>query len=278
MDGWGTVNQVLVGKQTTPGLLSFAVKSSGDWERKYKSKLIYSPTRIDWQSISDIYLRLRGKSKYIVLSMLDPFECAWHMVGPENQLMMMVNEPDWLLDMYESSTRLIEDAWRDLEEKDICPDGLWLYGDIAYQKGMLFSPKHYESLLMPFHARLADLAHQSGADLIYHSDGNLKAAIPYLIEAGADCLHPLEVKAGMDIQVLKAKYGDKISFMGNIDARLFQTNDLAGLEAEIKSKLPSAMEGGGYIYHSDHSIPPGTNLETYKFALRLIRELGRYSP
>lgn len=275
-DQWGTLNQEIIGKQTTPGLLEFALKDRDQWESDYKSLLEYQSTRIDWEAIKTSYEGVRERGQYAVLSMLGPFECTWHMVGPEKQLMMMLLDPDWLTDLYDSSTTLIEEGWRDLERAGIKPDGLWLYEDIGYKNGLLFSPRHYQSLLKPYHARLAELAHGSGADLIYHSDGNFKAAIPDLIDLGVDCLHPLEVKAGMDVLDLKKEFGDQVTLMGNIDARFFQQNDKLGLEEEIRSKLPAAMIGGGYIYHSDHSIPPGTALETYQFGLDLVRKLGRY--
>jgi uroporphyrinogen-III decarboxylase len=87
----------------------------------------------------------------------------------------------------------------------------------------------------------------------------------------------MEVKAGVDVRNLKAADGGQLAFMGNIEARLFQGNNMAGLEAEIRANIAPAMEGGGYIYHRDHSIPPGTRLERYTFGLNLIKELGVYS-
>ena len=275
-DGWGTTNKVFLDSQSTPGMIDFAVKTRDEWENTYKKKLQYGEGRIDWADITAKYEALRAKGKCAVLSMLDPFECTCHVVSPEEQYMLLITDPDWLKDMYDTHTRLIEDSWKALQERGIKPDALWLFGDIAYNKGMMFSPDTYRSLLKPFHARLADLAHGSEAHLIYHTDGNPTAVLPDLIEAGIDCLHPMEVKAGMDVLDLKNKFGDQVVFMGNIDARFFQKNDLEGLEREIRSKIPAAMEGGGYIYHSDHSIPPGTTLETYEFAMNLVRELGRY--
>ncbi len=112
--------------------------------------------------------------------------------------------------------------------------------------------------------------------MIYHGDGNNNETIPELIESGIDCLQPLEVKAGMGVRELKRDYGDKLSFMGNIDARLMQANDREGLEREIADKLTVAKIGGGYVYHSDHSVPPGIDLETYKFVLECVDEYGRY--
>jgi uroporphyrinogen decarboxylase len=275
-DQWGTLFQDLVDAQTTPGLLDFALKDRDDWEDNYKGLLTYQSSRIDWDAIKASWAMIREKQKYGVLSMLGPFECTWHMVGPEQQLMMMVMDPDWLTDLYDVSTTLIEDGWQDLIRQGIKPDGLWLYEDIGFRSGLLFSPQHYRELLKPFHKRLAELAHSSGAELIYHSDGNIHAAIPDLIDLGVDCLHPMEVKAGMDVRELKKEFGDQITLMGNIDARLYQSNDREGLDAEIREKLAAAMAGGGYIYHSDHSIPPGARLDTYTYGLDVVREVGRY--
>jgi uroporphyrinogen decarboxylase len=134
----------------------------------------------------------------------------------------------------------------------------------------------YRELLMPFHKQLCDLAHSKGAKVIYHGCGNNNQLMPLFVEAGIDCMQPLEVKAGMDIRELKAQYGDIMSFMGNIDARLFQTNDLTALEKEIKDKINIAKVGGGYVFHTDHSVPPGTTLETYQFALELVERYGKY--
>ena len=47
-------------------------------------------------------------------------------------------------------------------------------------------------------------------------------------------------------------------------------------EAELREKIPIAMEGGGYIYHSDHSIPPEVTLETYLHAMKVLDEIGTY--
>ncbi len=47
------------------------------------------------------------------------------------------------------------------------------------------------------------------------------------------------------------------------------------MEDEIQTKVTAAMKDGGYIYHSDHSIPPGTSPDTYQFGLDLVREIGR---
>jgi hypothetical protein len=48
------------------------------------------------------------------------------------------------------------------------------------------------------------------------------------------------------------------------------------IEKELRSKIPVAMEGGGYIYCVDHSVASTVSLENYEYALSLVREIGTY--
>ena len=104
----------------------------------------------------------------------------------------------------------------------------------------------------------------------------MTALIPQFIEAGIDCLEPLEVKAGMDVVELKKRYGDSLCFMGGIDARAMANPDPSVIEREIASKVPVAKQGGGYIYHSDHSVPDDISFSQYCRVMALVRTYGTY--
>lgn len=52
--------------------------------------------------------------------------------------------------------------------------------------------------------------------------------------------------------------------------------DPSVIEREISTKIPFAKKGGGYIYHSDHSVPNNVSLEQYKHTLELARKYGTY--
>jgi uroporphyrinogen decarboxylase len=135
----------------------------------------------------------------------------------------------------------------------------------------------YRELVMPSHARQIAWFKERGMPVIYHTDGDIRPLIPSLLESGIDCLQPLEAKAGMDVRELKPLYGDRLSFMGNIDIMKLITNDMDIIEAEIAAKLPVAMKGGGYIYHSDHSISPGVDWKTYVQVMKLVETYGSFS-
>ena len=111
--------------------------------------------------------------------------------------------------------------------------------------------------------------------MIFHCDGDMRPLIPNLIEAGVDCIQPLEVHAGLDVRELKSMYGDRLSFMGNIgvDEMMLPLDEL---EEIMAGKINTAKAGGGYLYHSDHSIPPDIPFERYMKVLELARKYAEY--
>ena len=45
---------------------------------------------------------------------------------------------------------------------------------------------------------------------------------------------------------------------------------------QLAGKLPVLMAGGGYIYHSDHSIPPSMAFDDYARLVDMVRTIGTY--
>ena len=80
----------------------------------------------------------------------------------------------------------------------------------------------------------------------------------------------------MDVVQLKKDFGEKLAFMGGIDVRAMANPDPRVIENEIKTKIPFAKKGGGYIYHSDHSIPNNVSFQQYERTLQLVRQYGKY--
>ena len=64
--------------------------------------------------------------------------------------------------------------------------------------------------------------------------------------------------------------------MGGIDVRLMGDRNQNKIEEEIKNKFEIAKKDGGYIYHSDHSIPDDISLSQYKKVIELVEYYGRY--
>jgi uroporphyrinogen decarboxylase len=155
-------------------------------------------------------------------------------------------------------------------------DAGWIADDLGYRNGVFFSPAMYRELLMPAHKLICDFFKRRGKRMLMHSDGNVKALIPILIEMGVDCLQPLEVKAGMDVVALKRDFGDRLALFGGIDARAMAESDPRIIEHEIAAKVPLAKRGGGYLFHSDHSIPDNVSFAQYCRVMELAQRYGKF--
>lgn len=267
----------------TPGHLSQPVRSRDDWHR-YRQRLRFSPARmevtIQGKSMPEygtvqMYQSLKRNDRCRILSLLGPFECDHHLIGFEQQQLLMYDDPELLTETYRTHTDLILEGLEHLCTTGLSPDVLWLYEDVAYGNGLMFSLDVYRRLLKPFHARIIEAAGRYGIPLIYHTDGNPTSIIPDLIEIGVSAIHPLEVKAGCDVRQLIDLYSDSLTFIGNIDARNFVAEREEKLFEEIDQKLPAACERGRYIFHSDHSLPDGSSYDVYRRVLEYVRSPER---
>jgi uroporphyrinogen decarboxylase len=269
----GMVVKYIKGKTSTPGLISFPVGDRRDWD-SMKERLVSTEGRLP-ENLDELCRHFTEGNWFVVACVHDPYEASWSKLGPANLLETMKTDPEFAHDVFKTITDLNLAVCEELFGRGHGIDGGWIWGDIAYSKGLLFSPQMYEQILYPYHKRLVGFFTERGLPVVYHSDGDLRRVIPLLLEAGVRCLQPLEAKAGMDLFELKRRYGDRLVLMGNVD---FEKIAAGRHEAdqEIKLKVGLGKQGGGYIYHSDHSVPPNISLECYRWVLDLVEKYGRY--
>ena len=260
---------------TTPEIIDWPCKCREDWE-KIKPRLVPHERRVDWVQFINNYHREKSRGRFLMYGAGVGFDKIQSYVRTDRLLRAIITDPEWVKDMYWTDAKLVMAMCDILIKAGFKFDGAFLYCDLGYKNGLLFSPKHFEEQLHPVFKELCRFFKSRGMYVFLHSCGCVKDLIPYFIEEGFDVLQPLEVKAGMDLIELKEKYGDKIAFMGGIDVRLMALDDLKPLEKEIKNKITIAKEGGGYIYHSDHSVPKNVSFKNYKKVIELVLKYGRY--
>ncbi len=276
-DGNGAILRYWKKRSGTPEHIGFTVDNADEWRTLKKTLRATPPAqRVDLDAARQAMAKARAGERWFCWAGVEAFEIVKDVVGHETLCMAMADNPEWATDMFETETRVALSVLDYLSENGIEFDGAWVYGDIAYNHGPFFSPRMYRRLLLPSHRAHLDWFKRRGLPVIYHTDGDFRPLIPSLMEAGVDCFQPLEAKAGIDVRELKSRYGDRIALMGNIDIMVLITNDLKRIEAEIATKIPAAKTNGGYIYHSDHSIPPGVSFETYRSVINMIDRYGAY--
>ena len=261
-------------KTSTPEWIDHTIKTRKDWD-EHRHLLEWSDDRIDMKTLEQ-NRKDYEEGYFVCFSSAIGYDRTQCFTGSEVLLMALALEPDWVEEMFESNAYLVTKVADELLKKGFKFDAAFFFDDLGYRNGLLFSPQMYKKLLKPYHKKITDFFHERNMPTILHSCGNVTEAVPELIDAGFDCLQPLEVKAGMDLLGLKKKYGDRLAFMGGIDVRAMKEKPSV-IEGEIKTKIPEAKKGGGYIYHSDHSVPDDISFEQYCRVLELVKKYGSYS-
>ena len=271
----GTTKKQWKHRTTTPELIDFSLTTRQKWE-ELKGNLAFKPERIRWEEDRPRLERAKQKGKFITMGGGVGYDRFSSIVGPLTLLPALLTDPDWVYEMFQVHFELMLNMAEEMMGMGYDLDGAFVCDDLGYKNGPFFSTEIYRRILMPHHKRLCDFFHERNCKVILHSCGNVKEHIPALIEAGFDCLQPLEVKAGMDVVELKKEYGDVLAFMGGIDVRKMSNPDPSVIEQEIKTKIPFAKKGGGYIYHSDHSVPDDVSFDQFKRVIELVFEYGSY--
>jgi uroporphyrinogen decarboxylase len=209
-------------------------------------------------------------------SVCEPHEMMWRIMGTENVMIKLAEAPKRMAKFVERLGDFLVGIVRgQIAAADGRLAGMYIWGDIAYDKGMFFHPDYWRRVYKPQLKRICDTVHAAGLKTIYHGCGNASVVFEDMIEVGVDAYNPLEAKAGLDVVDLKRQFGKRWAFNGNIDVRVLATNDRDSVRREVLTKL-NAARGGGFIVQSDHSVPDSVDPKTYDYVIELVREYGRY--
>jgi uroporphyrinogen-III decarboxylase len=209
-------------------------------------------------------------------SMIEVSECLTRLVGQANALLWMGEFPERMGAVVNRlGAHFLACAEAEIEAAAGLLDGFVIWGDVAYKKGMFFSPVYWREYFKPWVAQMTACAHAQGLPVIYHGCGNVKAIFQDYIDIGIDGYNPLEAKAGMDVVDLRRRYGHRMAFCGNSDVQVWETGDREAIRREVLRKL-NAARGGGYVFLSDHSVSSAVSGKTYDFIVNLVREYGQY--
>ncbi len=151
-------------------------------------------------------------------------------------------------------------------------DGYFFGNDFGTQRDLICGPAQFDEFVMPWFRRFTDQAHARGYQVILHSCGSVYKVIGRLIEAGVECLHPLQaLAAGMDAETLARDFGGRIAFMGGIDTQQLLVH---GTAAEVRAEVARVRRllGPRLIVSPSHeailpNVPPA-NIEAMASAPR----------
>ena len=233
-----------------------------------------SPKDIDCSIVDAIGQHLPPGMKVIPL-VGNAFHEVCSLIGVEAFFLAVYENPELVAAVFDKVSQLDYEALRQVVEKPSV-GAVWLVGDMAYNQGLMVSPRFLRQYVFPLMKEMAALCHRYELPCLFHSDGNLTEVVDDIIDCGIDALHPIE-PPGMDIVALKQKYGRRLCLCGNID--MAYTLTLATPEEvaeEVKQRLRQVAPGGGYCAGSANSITEYVPLANYNAMRETVLRYGRY--
>jgi hypothetical protein len=158
-------------------------------------------------------------------------------------------------------------------------DAIYLSDDYGYKQGLFMNPNNYKTYIIPWIQQITKTAHKADLKVILHSCGDIFQIFEDLIKAGIDVINPIEpTTANPEYNIFKLhkKFGDKITFCGNLSPQMLATGELSEVVTYAKCLIKRLAPGGGYIFSSGHSINPSVKLENFLAMRKILEKFGKY--
>jgi uroporphyrinogen-III decarboxylase len=269
-DDLGRKLRLCKGMATIPLPLSYPVKNMDDW-LKIKPRYQFDESRLSGSWLENA-LAAREKGALTIAGIPGGFDEPRQLLGEEAICYACYDQPELIDDILatigDTALKVL-----DAVSSRIHIDALFVHEDMAGKSGPLWGPREVSTFIKPYYRKVWDMLEARGTRLFNQdSDGNMEGILPQMIEAGLNCIMPVEPGAGMDMVKLRKQYGQKLAFWGGLDKYTLLA-DKAAIEAELEYKIPPMMETRGCMLGLDHRIPNGVPLENYKFYVSKVWEI-----
>ncbi len=212
---------------------------------------------------------------HFVVGRLPETTFAWRQtIGLEAYLMRMVTEPEFVAraeELYVKRGIALVEAMCDAGV-----DAVIECSDYCGNAGPMMGPHYFRRLILPGLAKLVEAAHAKGKYFLKHTDGNTWSILDDLVAIGVDGWQGIQPSIGMDLKLLKERYGGKLCLFGGVNNDTLIAGTPAEVVAEVKYALRHAAPGGGFVLASANTLQPGTKFENYMAMLEAAREFGKY--
>jgi len=196
-------------------------------------------------------------------------------MGLEGISYALFDDPKLVEEMVEHQAYLALEMAKRVFASGVTLDWVWIWEDMAYNRGSMVSPDWVRRVLAPHYRRIADLLRSHGVEaLIVDCDGNVDELLPIWVDCGLNATFPLECASGMDARAVRRRFGKDLIIFGNVDKRAL-ARGRAEIDAEV-AKVRELIEQGGYFVQVDHHIPPDVPYRNLVYFLNEVYKLSDY--
>lgn len=204
-----------------------------------------------------------------------PLTQSWMLTGYENLCLSIYDDPEFLRELAALNNSFALPAVTAMAEAGV--DAIIISEDLGDSAREFLRLEHFRQIYLPYIAEIVERVRAHGLPAILHSCGHITGYLDDLVELGISGLHPLQRTAGMDLAMVKRKYGHRICIIGNIDSsRTLPYGSEEDVAEEVREALRIAMPGGGYVLASDHSLHDGIPVSNILVMFDVARREGVY--
>jgi len=165
----------------------------------------------------------------------------------------MRKNPQFIHEVLSEYTKLNIEVIKRFHEAGV--DIVFYSDDLGFKGRSILSIEQFKKFILPYYKKFYSACKQRGMFIVQHSCGYIDENLPYMAEAGLNCIQALEPAAGVDLAKLKQNLGNKLSFMGGIDSsRILNFGTPEDIVQEVKRCVKSAGFNGGYFVGPSHNI------------------------
>jgi len=121
----------------------------------------------------------------------------------------------------------------------------------------------FEELCQPFLKQRVAQVKQHTSQVVFHNCGNNIPLMEMFIDAGIDCYQSLQTTAGMEVGLLKERFGDDLAFWGGVPLELLIDGEADEVRTAVREAMEAGAPGGGFILGPSHSIAMNTKYENF---------------
>jgi uroporphyrinogen decarboxylase len=255
-DEWGTTYQKNSASWPIDAPIAFPIKTRADL-KNYRPP---DPTLPGRTQEIEVARDMENDNIALLGGVQGPLTTAWLLMGYENISYALYDDPELLSLVFKISNQFFKEAAR-LSVRAGCI-GIWVSEDLGDSQRGFFKLDHYRKYVLPPFAELVEYVANLGVPVLLHACGHITDYLEDLAQTKISSVHPLQRTAGMDIGMIKEKYGKRWCIIGNIDSsRTLPYGTPAEVAAEVRQAIDVAAPGGGYILASDHSVHDGIPVE-----------------
>ncbi|MBT3193166.1 MAG: hypothetical protein HN341_11485 [Verrucomicrobia bacterium] len=176
------------------------------------------------------------------------------LVGFDNLCFLLADDPELTKAIFDAVGARLVAFYRAFVQHDAV-GAIIGNDDWGFKTQPMISPDDMRRYVVPWHKRIAQVAHDAGKPAVMHSCGNLAVLMDDIIDdIGYDGKHSYE-DAIMPIEEAYETYSDRIALLGGLDVDFVIRSTPDEVYRRAKAMLERSADRGAYALGTGNSVP-----------------------